>query len=296
MVAVILTPSYNAFSYDLFNYIFDARIVSHYGQNPYEFRPLDFATDPMLSFMRSTHRVYPYGPVWLGITAPITFVSHEIFALSFALFKIVGTLAFLGTAFFIGKLAAHLKMKNTNFSIALFALNPLILIEGLVSSHNEIVMMFFAVMSFYFLFTKRHTFSLMGFFISVGIKYATFIFLPIYIAKLFIKKLSDRSLMQFTIALGILAVVITSVASGQNKNPEFQPWYLLLVAPFISFSDNKFIKSLLLAVSFVVLFSYVPFLYNGSWPVQIVAIKNTLVVIGILIGIIFYYLYKTKIK
>src|SRR3989344_8778023 len=30
VVTIILIPSYNAFSYDLFNYIFDARIVSNY--------------------------------------------------------------------------------------------------------------------------------------------------------------------------------------------------------------------------------------------------------------------------
>ena len=57
--------SYVAFSYDLFNYIFDAKIITFYHQNPYFHKALDYPGDPMLSFMRWTHRVYPYGPIWL---------------------------------------------------------------------------------------------------------------------------------------------------------------------------------------------------------------------------------------
>ena len=74
----ILVFSYNAFSYDLFNYIFDAKIVTHYQQNPYFHKALDFPNDPMLSFMRWTHRLYPYGPAWLGITIPLSFAGLNI--------------------------------------------------------------------------------------------------------------------------------------------------------------------------------------------------------------------------
>src|SRR3989344_6751156 len=62
VTAVLGAFSYNAFSYDLFNYIFDAKIITHYQQNPYEHKALDYPMDPMLSFMRWTHRLYPYGP------------------------------------------------------------------------------------------------------------------------------------------------------------------------------------------------------------------------------------------
>ena len=62
-VSIILFAAYNAFSYDIFNYIFDAKIVTNYAQNPYEHKALDYPGDPMLSFMQWTHRTYPYGPV-----------------------------------------------------------------------------------------------------------------------------------------------------------------------------------------------------------------------------------------
>ena len=76
-IAVILTFSYNAFSYDLFNYIFDAKIITYYHQNPYLHRALDYPGDPMLSFMHWTQRTYPYGPFWLVLTVPLSFLGFN---------------------------------------------------------------------------------------------------------------------------------------------------------------------------------------------------------------------------
>src|SRR3990167_8554688 len=142
---VILTFSYNAFSYDLFNYIFDAKIVTYYNQNPYLHKALDFPGDPMLSFMHWTHRLFPYGPTWLGLTVPLSFIGMHFFLPTFFLFKMLISMSFLGTVFFIGKILRKVYPDNEVFSVAFFALNPLIIIESLVSSHNDIVMMFIVV-------------------------------------------------------------------------------------------------------------------------------------------------------
>lgn len=292
VVTIILIPSYNAFSYDLFNYIFDARIVSNYGLNPYEYKPLDFSGDPMLSFMRSTHRIYPYGPTWLGITVPLTFFANEIFVLSLILFKSLSALAFLGTAFFIGKIAQVLKLKNVNLAIVLFTLNPLVLIESLVSSHNEIVMMFFAIFFLYLLFINKKIFSGLLLLISIGIKYATAIFVPIYLLKIIYKKIDNSKLLDYAFVLSVIAVIATSLASGQNKGAEFQPWYLLLTAPFVGLIERNIVKFLFFGVCLFALFSYIPFLYEGIWPENIVEFKNILLFSGLIFGLVAYYLAK----
>ncbi len=292
IVTIILIPSYNAFSYDLFNYIFDARIVSHYNLSPYEFKPLDFPGDAMLSFMRSTHRVYPYGPTWLGFTVPLTYVASEVFVISLALFKIMSAAAYLGTCYFIKRIAENLKIKNPNMALALFALNPLVIIEGIVSAHNEIVMMFFAVLAFYLLFKKRRTYSLISLAISIGIKYATAIFLPVILAKIFYRKLNNERVILFSVILSAVAIAATSLASGPNKNPEFQPWYLLIAAPIVPLYENKMVRIMFVGLSFTVLFSYIPFLFNGMWPENIVNLKNILVLLGISGGVVGYYIIK----
>jgi len=288
-LAVILIPSYNAFSYDLFNYIFDARIVTNYHVSPYEFKPLDFPTDAMLSFMRSTHRVYPYGPTWLGLTVPLTFAANEVFAISLLLFKTLSAAAFIGTAFFIKKIAEKLKLQNVNLAVIIFALNPLVIIESLVSSHNEIVMMFFMVASIYMLFRNKKITSILFLIISIGIKYATAIFAPLFLLRFF-SKISDKRILELAVFLSIFAVIITSLASGQNKNPEFQPWYLLLAAPFISLYEKRIIRVFYVTICFFALGSYIPFLYNGQWPENIVDLKNILLIVGLVSGFLVYFM------
>lgn len=87
VAAVVLSFSYSAFSYDIFNYIFDAKIVTHYYQNPYAHKALDYPMEPMLAFMHWTHRMYPYGPVWLAVTVPLSFLGLQLFLPTFFLFK-----------------------------------------------------------------------------------------------------------------------------------------------------------------------------------------------------------------
>lgn len=288
-VTLILIPSYNAFSYDMFNYIFDARIVSNYGLNPYDYKPLDFPEDPMLSFMRSTHRVYPYGPTWLGLTVPLTFISNEVFAASLLLFKTLSAVAFVGTIYFIRKIAENIKIKNINLAVTLFALNPLVLIEGLVSSHNEIVMIFFAIFALYLLLSNKKTLSFVFLTVSIGIKFATAILTPIFLLKLLRKNIESKKIIEYIVFLSAIAVILTSIASGQNKNPEFQPWYLLLLAPFIGLYEKNIVQGLFIGVCFFALLSYVPFLYTGEWPENIVMIKNILIITGLVLGVITYF-------
>jgi hypothetical protein len=123
LTVLILGFSYNAFSYDLFNYIFDAKIITHYHQNPYFHRALDYPLDPMLSFMRWTHRVYPYGPVWLGLTVPVSYIGLNIFLLTFFLFKFLIAGFYLGSFYLIYKINQKINPENSIFNTILFGLD-----------------------------------------------------------------------------------------------------------------------------------------------------------------------------
>ena len=78
-VCLISLLSYPFLSHDFFNYIFDARIVTLYHQNPYFFKALDFPNDTWIRFMQWTHRTYPYGPVWLVLTIIPSFLGFGKF-------------------------------------------------------------------------------------------------------------------------------------------------------------------------------------------------------------------------
>lgn len=259
--AVILNFSYNAFSYDLFNYIFDAKIITHYHLNPYSYRALNFPDDPMLLFMHWTHRYYPYGPTWLILTIPFSLLGFGFFLPTLFLFKTLTTSFFLGTLYFIDKILKRFNPKDENLGLVFLGLNPLVFAEVLVSSHNDMEMIFFAILALYFLLSKRTLSSFIYLALSIGVKFATLFLLPIWTYALKAKNKFDfERVILFSIALMFLAVIIATLRLN------FQSWYWLYVLPFIALVPRKYnlyIAGSVISLSGVLV--YVPFLYNGNW-------------------------------
>ncbi|HEX8932062.1 MAG TPA: hypothetical protein VF810_02825 [Patescibacteria group bacterium] len=282
---LILIFSYNAFSYDIFNYIFDAKIITHYHQNPYIHKALDYPGDPMLSFMRWTHRVYPYGPLWLVLTVPLSFIGFGFFLPTFFMFKALVAAAFLGSIYYIGKILQKIAPDKEIFGLVFFGLQPLIVIESLISGHLDIVMFFFALWSFHLLLNKKYLWSLVILLISIGIKFATAFLLPIFILIIVLQKLKKPIPWRNTFILTIILMLTTVILASLRSN--FQPWYLiapLAFATFLGFRYFVFIPSLI--ISFVALLTYVPFLYSGNWNPPIPQILNTLYMVGIAVAFI----------
>jgi len=261
---VILTFSYNAFSYDLFNYIFDAKIVTHYNQNPYLHKALDYASDPMLSFMHWTHRLYPYGPTWLGLTVPLSFIGMHFFLPTFFLFKMLISINFLGTVFFIGRILQKFSLKDELFGVTFFALNPLVIIESLVSAHNDIAMMFLVMWALYSLMNIEYVRSIILFILSIGVKFAAVFILPIYVLIIFFQKRKKEVNWQpLFMAMATIMIIPVILASYRTN---FQPWYLLNILPFAALiSRNYYVFIPSVALSLFAVFEYLPFLYSGNW-------------------------------
>lgn len=264
LTTIILTFSYNAFSYDLFNYIFDAKILTFYHQNPYLHKALDYPGEPMLSFMHWTQRTYPYGPTWLGLTVPISYLGFNVFLPTFFMFKILLSACFLGTVYFIGKILRKISAKDELLGIALFSLNPLVIIESLVSSHNDIAMLFFAVIAFYFFLSNKYLRVFILLIVSIGVKFATGFMLPVLVIALIFKKFKKNITWEAIVIF--ICVFMSSAVVAASVRTNFQPWYLLYVLPFASLLPKKyfvFIPSIVL--SFSSLLIYIPFLYLGNW-------------------------------
>lgn len=293
---VILAFSYNAFSYDLFNYIFDAKIVTAYQQNPYEHKALDYAGDPMLSFMRWTHRVYPYGPTWLLVTIPLSYLGMGYFLVTFFLFKFLMAGSFLGSLYFAQKILKKIDYKKSVFALLFFALNPLVIIESVVSSHNDSVMIFFALLSVYLLLERRYIGSVIGILLSIGVKFATVFMLPAYAYLMFTsfsKKQSNKDIF-FGLLLGFMSLAVVVVSIRTN----FQPWYLLIALPFGIFLSQKYYVVIpFVVLSFLALFQYVPYLYLGNWDPPVPSILFSLLIGSIILSAVLVGMFKiTKQK
>ncbi len=267
-IGFILLLSYPLFSHDLFNYIFDAKILTYYGKNPYEFAPGDFYQDEWLRFMHWTHRTYPYGPSFFVISLIPSFLAMGKFILNYIFFKALFILSYILGVYYLQKM-------HKRWAI-LFATNPLVLIEGVVNAHNDLISVTLAIIGIYYLFEKKQIVSRLWLLASAGIKYLT---LPVVF-------LSKNNKMFNTVALGLQVVLFLYLYFYS----QIQPWYFLPLFIFIPFFP-KIIDKLQLFL-FGLLISYYPYIRYGGWDtVEKVQMKGQIILVFTVVT--FSYLFIT---
>jgi len=242
LIGGILLLSYPFLSHDFFNYLFDAKIVTYYFKNPYFTKALDFPNDPWIRFMHWTHRTYPYGPFFLLITLVPSFLSTGKLALSFLFFK--------GTWFIFYLLSVYLLNKMNKKWAMIFATHPLIIIEGLVNCHNDLIGLCLAVIGTYFLLKNKNLQGRIILILSAGIKYMTF---PL----VFLIK-HDKKRLNYLIFIMVIAMIVYLTIFG-----EVQPWYFLTLFAFLPYFE-KFISRLEIFFAGLLL-SYYPYIRLGGW-------------------------------
>ncbi len=269
-VIVLVGPllfSYSAFiSYDIFNYIFDSRIITLYHQNPYQFSALHFPGDPMLHFMRWTHRSYPYGPLWLLPGVVITLITQKLL-LQIFFFKLVTILA--------AAISDYLLSNRLKSQSLLLIFNPLIVFEVLLSSHNDIFVVMFSVLAL--VFFTRNKLSQTFLFLGGSIKFINFFLIPAF---LFFKEKSQNFYL-FSIFLICLSILAASIRT------EFQIWYLLWLLPFAYLlKKGGYIRNLIILNSIILPISYAPYIYSGSYDGLSFYLKYILLAVSIPLAII----------
>lgn len=269
----ILFFSFPAFSYDIFNYIATAKVAYFYKENPYLVMPIEIPSEPMLSFLHAANKVSLYGPVWILLTyLPHTLGLNNLLATLYA-FKLLVAIFYLGLCYLIWRLSG----KNTR-SLAFFALNPLVVTESLVTGHNDVVMMFLALCAF---FIGKHR-RWLGFGIlslSIFIKGATILLLPVYLLK---KSWNWSATAMFLIFL--LSPV----------REELYPWYFIWPLTFISLLPiNHVLHYVSYGFSFGLPLRFAPFVYFGDWGGVVPLVKK---IVSFLPPALSLLLYESKKK
>jgi len=264
IISLPLIFSYNALSYDLFNYIFNAKMVIEFGANPHIQTAINFPDEPMLRFMNNVHTPAPYGYGWTVLSLLPYLAGLGKFLSTFLVFKLFAFMSLLLTLFITEKF-----FKKINyFKLALLYLNPLFLIEILSSAHNDLWMLAPALLAIY-LATDLNNKKLSKIFfiiilmaISISIKYATIVLLPFLIYLICKDKLEKLiklpcifDLMSLTLFLPLLT----------ERSRYFLPWYLIWSLIFVPLIKSKFLRNLLIVFSFSSLLRYLPWFYYLPW-------------------------------
>jgi hypothetical protein len=206
-VTLIASLSYPFLSHDLFSYLFDAKIIWHYRQNPYRFSPDQFSSDPWLRFMHWTHRTYPYGPAWLIFTLIPALFSFGRFIINFYGLKLLNGLVFFLSGWLL------LKINNNDRRVFTYwFFNPFLLIELLVNAHNDLLMLGLFFAALFFNQIKKPFLKSVSFLASLGTKFISGLSLPLLIFK---RRRFWATLFVFWALIGFAWQI-----------GRFQPWYL----------------------------------------------------------------------
>ena len=252
--------------------------------------PIEFSNEPLLVFMHAANKTALYGPVWILLTSIPHLLGFGNLVATIFSFKLFTYLFYLGTCFLIWILTKH-----NSFKLLFFAFNPLVVYETIVSGHNDIVMMFFALLSFYLIRRKLHILAVTCLICSILIKYATIFLIPIFILTL-IQSIQNKKI-QWNVVWKYSFISLFVIFFLSPLREELYSWYLIWPFLFLSLSDGYiFIKSITISLSLGLLFRFLPFVYYRDWGGNTPIIKMIVTGLPILISSIFYPFIKKRFK
>lgn len=256
---VTLFFSYPAMlSYDIFNYTTTAKTLFFYRENPYIIMPIEFTSDPFLLYTHAANKIALYGPVWILLTGFPYFFSFGNFLLNILIVK------FLIGAFYLGMVFLIWRISRNIFSVVLFALNPLVIVETLGSGHNDVAMMFFALFSFWLIFKKRITLAVAFLILSIGIKYATIFLIPAFFYAVYSLLKKNKLGQEKVFFLSFISMSTIFFLSPLRE--EMYPWYAIWLLTFVSLNPaRKFILYTTIVFSFGLLLRYTPYMFTGTY-------------------------------
>jgi hypothetical protein len=200
--------------------VYEGRVWSVHEANPYTQAYRELKNDDFYNILGNhqwSNTTSLYGPLFAFFGFIITLLGKSSLILSIYLFKILATIAHIFNSFLIYKIT-----KNKQI-LLLFAFNPLLLFEFVINSHNDVLMISFMLLAFYFLLAKKFSLknSLLSiFFLTLSglIKYFSFLLLPVFFL-IIIKKINTKKT-SYIFAFSSIAISLATI--------------LLIYSPFIN--------------------------------------------------------------
>lgn len=288
LIGLLITSgflAYPVFSHDIFNYLFNAKMLLVYGKDPHIYTAIEFPNDPWVRFMHNVHTPAPYAYGWTYLSLfPVWFTIKKFTLSLFAMKALV--IGFWMVEAWLIKLITDIRIGNgyTDKGEAewkrtlVFVLNPLILVETLIVGHNDSVMMALVLLSIWFVYRYDQNrkpyqlgLALMAWAASVSIKYASVVLLPLF----WLRKKID-----FFAWGGVILLLVLISRPGQLHS-----WYLHWGMVMLLLSPQRWARRLVLALTIGGLLRYIPYVYYGHWDQPVIWMRWVILVIPILLFI-----------
>lgn len=298
-VVGVLLLGQNALSHDIFNYLFNAKMVVQYGADPHVKTALDFAFDPWVRFMHNIHTPAPYAYGWTAISLIPYLAGFGKFLLAFIAMR----LWMLG-GLFLSVLAVRSLSRKDPLGWWSVAFHPLILIETLLNGHNDVWMMWPVLWAFVVAQSwRQHRWgetrlwgkialvaALLA--LSIAIKYVTVLLIPVFFLFLpplhpLLEKLREI----FAPWWADLSAVALLVPLVTARSQQFHPWYLIWALVFFSLCRSRWLRLVLLGLSISSLLRYIPWLEsNLEYTPIVLAAQRAITATGLAAGLLVAWL------
>jgi hypothetical protein len=210
-------------STDIFYYIGTGWSEAHYGVNPY-YTSVDelilqneqAANDEILLKMKGTwsDQTVVYGPIWPIICKVLSYISFGNLGIALLIYKLFNLILHLANCYLVYKIT-----KNNKKYIIMYALNPLILFEGLCNVHNEMLVIFFIFVALYFLICKKKILPAIIFLAcATAVKYYAILLTPFFVIYFYQKESIPKKIVHSTcLAIIFLLVLILFYSMYMNN-------------------------------------------------------------------------------
>lgn len=191
IIFIIMIPF---FSSDVFYYLGIGRLDGTYHQNPYYTTIKEYVDNSNGNYENDTvlmqgyyndwgDTTVVYGPIWTLVCRIVAYISFGNIDIGLFAFKILNVLIHLCNCYLLYKIS------NKKIFSLLYGINPFILIEAIAHVHNDIFIIFFTLLAFYFLIKKKKiVLPIIFISLATAIKYFSILLLPFIIIYYFRKE------------------------------------------------------------------------------------------------------------
>jgi alpha-1,6-mannosyltransferase len=126
---------------DIYDYVFRARLWSVYNLNPLIVAPWTVSHDVWFRYAVWVSSASPYGPLWEILSHMFSLGAGESLLVNLVAYKLLAVASTLVCGLMVYDLLGERAFGERLASVSLVTWNPLLLFEGAVNGHNDLLMM-----------------------------------------------------------------------------------------------------------------------------------------------------------
>jgi hypothetical protein len=199
---------------DVFDYVAQGREITVWHDNPFYVPANRNPSDPVLAYTGWSNLTTLYGPAWEVVGAGLTGLAGQDLRLNLLAFKSLAVMFYLGCIAVIAAILRQQAPERALAAVCLFALNPLVVYETAGNGHNDIVMVFWMLLGFYFLSRERHSLAALALTVGALTKFVPGFILPVILVYSLSRLPNWGKRLQFAAGTGLSCGLLTAAVMG----------------------------------------------------------------------------------